>query len=379
MKVTFEKTELLNAITPALGCVAGKNTYASLEGIDLNCRDGKCTITSYDLEKGYRTEITCEIEEEGDYIISAQKLIQIVRAMPSSFITIEVNSKNVVRIYSGKSEFELHAIPGEDFPSLPELNGQEGFTIKQNNLKRMLTMIQFAIAQNSMRPELNGAYIKIEDDTITAVTCDGSRLALIEQKGEMTDIKVEDDKIEFILPGKTLTEVIKLISDKDENMVIKLARKHVMFFIDNTVIFSRLIENEYIDYERFIPKSSKIFVTIDREMLLSSVERALLVTEDKSMGQARSKLKCSFKGNILTVSSKSVSNKITDEIYMKKEGEDIEIGFNCRFMADALHALYFEELKLSMTSPLMSMLIEPVHENENERYVFLILPVKLND
>lgn len=381
MKATFDKAALLGAITPALGCVSAKNTYAALEGIDLDCKDGKCVITSYDLEKGYRTEIACEVSEEGNYIINAQKLCQIVRMMPGGFVNIEVNNKNVVRIYSGKSEFELHAISGEDFPSLPELRGNEGFSIQQSVFKTMLARIQFAIAQNSMRPELNGAYFKISGTRITAVSCDGSRLALCEQSCEIENVTESGDELnmEFVVPGKTLSELFKLVSDKEDRMIIKLARKHVIFFLDNVIYFSRLIENDYIDYERFIPKNSKIFVNLDRDSFLEALERAILVTEDKSMGQVRSKLKCSFVGNLLTISSKSLSNKITDEVYTSKEGDDIEIGFNCRFLVDALRACDFDKIRLSLTSPLMSMLIEPTETEDDSRFIFLVLPLKLSD
>lgn len=381
MKVTFDKASLLNAITPALGCISTKNTYAALEGINLDCRDGKCIITAYDLEKGYRTEIACEIAEEGNYIINAQKLCQFVRTMPGSFVNIEVSSKNVVRIFSGKSEFELHAISGDDFPSLPELRGNEGFSIEQSFFKKMLARVQFAIAQNSMRPELNGAYFKISGTKIIAVSCDGSRLALCEQDCNLENVSEDGSELdmEFIVPGKTLSELMKLISDKEDRMSIKLTRKHVIFFLDGVIYFSRLIENDYIDYERFIPKNSKIFVNVDRDSLLDALERAILVTEDKSMGQVRSKLKCSFTGNLLTISSKSLSNKISDEVYTTKEGDDIEIGFNCRFLVDALRSCDFEKLRLSLTSPLMSMLIEPAEEQDGSRFIFLVLPLKLND
>ena len=186
MKVIFEKTILLDAILPALGSVSGKNTIPAIEGISLNCtEDGCCVITAYDLEKGYRTEISCNVDTKGHYIINAQKLAQIVRAMPSGFITICVDANNIAKISSGKSEFEIYAMNGEDFPSLPALTGERGFEISRGVLRNLINKTQFAVAQNDMRPELNGSFFKIEGNKMTVVSCDGSKMAIKEQ---ITDI-----------------------------------------------------------------------------------------------------------------------------------------------------------------------------------------------
>ena len=186
MKVIFEKSILLNAIQPALSCVSGKNTIPAIEGINLDCsEEGKCIVTSYDLEKGFRTEIPCDTQKTGNYILNASKLTQIVRAMPSGYLTLEVDANNVTRIYSGKSEFEIYAMNGADFPQLPVLTGDIGFHIQKGVLKNMITKTQFAVAQNDMRPELNGAFFKIEGSKITVVSCDGSKMAIKEQ---ITDI-----------------------------------------------------------------------------------------------------------------------------------------------------------------------------------------------
>ncbi len=382
MKVIFEKQILLDAILPALGSVSAKNTIPSIEGINLNCSEtGSCVVTAYDLEKGYRTEIACEVVKEGNYIINAQKLCQIIRAMPAGFITIEVDANNIAKITSGKSEFEIYAMNGADFPSLPVLRGDWGFVIGRGVLKNMIVKTQFAVAQNDMRPELNGAFFKIEGNKITVVTCDASKMAIKEQ---ITDIENKNDDqseldMQFIIPGKTLTELMKLLSDSEETVSIRLTRKYVIFMIDKVIFFSRLIENEYIDYNRFIPKNSKTFVNIDCESFLAALERASLVTEDKTMGQSKSVLRCSFEGNMLKISSVSVSGKVYDEIFTEKTGDDIMLGFNCRYLLDALRSADSEKLKLSLTSPLMGMTIEPKDKPEDGNFIFLVLPVKIKD
>lgn len=382
MKAIFEKSVLLDAILPALGSVSGKNTIPAIEGINLNCtEDGNCVVTAYDLEKGYRTEITCEVARPGNYIINAQKLCQIIRAMPQGFITLEVDQNNIARIINGKSEFEIYAMNGADFPSLPVLQSEHGFVIQRGVLKNMITKTQFAVAQNDMRPELNGAFFKIEGNKMTVVSCDGNRMAIKEQ---ITDIENKNDDdtdldMKFIIPAKTLIELMKLLSDSEETVSIRITRKYAIFMIDNVIFFSRLIENEYIDYNRFIPKTPKTFVKIDCESFLGALERASLVTEDKTMGQAKSILRCSFEDNMLKISSVSVSGKVYDEVFTEKTGEDIMLGFNCRFLLDALRSCDSEKLMLSLTSQLTGMTIAPAEPEEDSNFTFLVLPVRIKE
>lgn len=382
MKAIFEKQTLLNAILPAMGSVSGKNTIPAIEGININCTDdGKCIITSYDLEKGYRTEVSCEVNRPGNYIINANKLSSIVRVMPAGYLTLEIDTNNIAKIVNGKSEFELYAMNGNDFPSLPSLNGDLGFKISPSVLKNMITKTQFAVAQNDMRPELNGAFFKIEGNKITVVSCDGSKMAIREQ---ITDIENNNDDaseldMKFIIPGKTLNELVRHLNDSDELLSIRLTRKYVIFEFGASVFFSRLIEHEYIDYGRFLPKEPKTFVKIDCESFIGALERASLVTDDKTMGQAKSILRCSFEDNMLKLSSVSVSGKVYDEIIVEKEGEDIILGFNCRYLLDALRSSDSEKLKLGLTSPRMGMTIEPGEQIEDENFIFLVLPVKIKE
>lgn len=382
MKVIFEKNLLLEAIIPALGSVSGKNTIPAIEGIKLDCSgEEKCIITAYDLEKGYRTEIGCNIIEPGDYIINAQKLAQRIKVMPNGYITIEISKDNIAKISNGKSEFEMYAMNGADFPALPALMGDMGFEISQGILKNMIVNTQFAVAQNDMRPELNGAFFQISGNKITVVTCDGSKMAI---KNQITDIENKNDDgseldMKFIIPSKTLIELMKLLNDSEDTVSIRLTRKYAIFMIDNVIFFSRLIENEYIDYNRFLPKTPKTFIEINCEAFLGALERASLVTEDKTMGQAKSILRCNFEDNMLKLSSVSVSGKVYDEIITNQAGDDITIGFNCRYLLDALRSAESEKLKLSLTGPLMGMTIQPAEQAEDNDFIFLVLPVKIKD
>ncbi len=380
MKVIFDKSILLKAITPAMGSVSTKNTISAIEGILITTDTDKCIMSAYDLEKGLRTEVPAVVSEPGSYIINANKLIQIVRLLPEGAITIEIDKNCVAKIHSGKSEFELHALEGKDFPNMPELSGDMGFSIDTEALKKMISLTSFAIAQNDHRPALNGAFFKVKGGKITVVTCDANRMALRENVFDIENKFGEVDELDlaFIVPGKTLAEFMKLSSEAEEKTTLLLTRKHIVFVLKDMLFFSRLIDSEYIDYERFIPKANKTFATVDPAAFVSSLERASLVTEDRTMGQTKSAVKCNFTDNILKVSSVSVTGKVYDEIKIDKEGDDIEMGFNCRYMLDALRACDSEKVKISMSTPLMSMIIEPADgEAESDKFLLLVLPVKM--
>ncbi len=381
MKAIFDKSALLAAVTPALGSVSTKNTIAAVEGILIKAdKSGTCTLTTYDLEKGYRTTVPAEVEREGCYIVSANKFSQILRTFPEGQITVDIDARNITRISCGRSLFELHALSGEDFPNLPELAGDSSFTINQQEFKDMISQILFAVAQNDQRPALNGAYFEIDGENIKVVSCDANRLALVKRRCDIVH-KEETEMVHssFIVPGKTLNELMKLLDSPEDTVNIQLTRKHVIFVIGNEIFFSRLIDSEYIDYDRLIPKTNKIHVTLNCEDMISSLERAALVTEDRTMGQTKSPLRCRFEDNVLKVSSASVTGRINDEVACVKDGEDIEIGFNCRYLLDALRSCDAEDIKLSLSSPLMSMLIEPKDENEDNTFLFMVLPVRMKD
>lgn len=377
MKIIFNRDQLNAAIGPSMGCVSNKKTVTSAEGILIETDGDHCVLSAYDLEKGIRMTVPAEIEEEGSYVINAAKLNQIIRSMPESSVSIEIDRRNITKISSGKSMFELHALKGEDFPSLPELSVEGGFKIKQNDLRKLIIQTLFAVAQNDQRPALNGAFFQIDANTITVVSCDGNRLAV---KRKYCDIdRTESSILKFIVPGRTLSELIKLINDSDDIISVRPSRKHVVFKIGDVFFFSRLIDEEYIDYERYMPKNNKIFVKINTESLLKSIERASLVTEDVIMGQSKTPLRCTFEENILRLSSVSVSGSFLEEIIIEKKGPDIEIGFNCRYLLDLLKDCESENLTLSLSTPLMSMIVEPAEKNPEDDFTYLILPVKMKD
>ena len=250
----------------------------------------------------------------------------------------------------------------------------------------MLSRISYAVATKDVRPELNGAYFVIRGNKITVVGCDSNCLALRERTCEIEYIEGSEalpEEIKFILPTRSMLELMKLCKDSDEKISVMMGRKHVIFNFGEMKFFSRVIDSEYIDYERFIPKNSTMTVKIGCDALLRSLERASLITEDSSLGQTKSPLRCHFSEDVLQLSSVSVSGRFSEEIPIDMNEGDLDIGFNCRYFIDALRAVDRERIKLSLTSSLISMIIEQDETaedyDENDRFLYLVVPVRMRN
>lgn len=358
MIVRFDKDVLTAAVTPAMSAVSGKNTITAIEGIRITAEeDGNVILNSFDLEKGMRCTLRGEVREPGSFILNGQKFSQIIRNMPDD-ILIEIGENTHARISSGRSEFTINAMPGEEFPNTPVLEGDWSFSMPQCELKDSITKTLYAVANNEPRPALNGVFFRIERDKITVAATDSYRLAVCEKEIKL-DTGDAENTIEssMVVPGKTVAELYKMLSDDTSPVKIMATRKHIIFVMDNISFFSRLIDAEYVQYEKFIPKNPTIFASVYTAALRESLERASLVTEDKALGQAKSYVKFSFEENTLNVSAVSVNGTAFDEIPVEKEGGDIKIGFNCRYLLDALRVCDSEYIKIAMVSPLVSAVI----------------------
>ncbi len=378
MKVIFDKSELLAHLTPCMGCISTKSTFTSIEGVYIEAReDNRCVICTYDMEKGMRTEFDCEVVEAGSYIVGAQDFFQYVKIMPSGDITLEVSDKLTARVSSGKICYMMHALNGKEFPAFPELFSKSGFLIEMQRLKSLINHTLHSIATvDANHPELCGGYLNITPERITMVSCDSFTLSKCDMDIDLGAVE-DGNEISIIIPGKSLIELNKLTEDTDEQVKVKPARRHVVFEIGDLIFFTRLIDTKYIDYNRIIQNNLPIEVTVDRAELLTSLDRASLISEKKSIGSSRSYVKLSFKDNTLKISSNSLTGQIYDEIGCEHTGEDIEIGFTCRYLIEALRALEGERVRMYLKAPRICMIMKPAEELEDKELLQMILPVKM--
>jgi DNA polymerase-3 subunit beta len=372
----------MRVLVPAMGTVSNKNTITAIEGVLIETLDdGRVQISTYDMNKGFRATIDpVEVERKGRFIINAQRLYQTVRVLPDDDITIDVNEKLNCEISCGKASFSMFALKGEDFPNLPDLVTDNGFTVSAEVLRKMVSKVAHSIADQDKRPMLCGAYFKISDGGMEVVSCDSYRLSKCNIKCEISSIANGGSvSYAFIIPGHALGELNKVLADgEDEAVCFYLSRKHAIVNKGDVIFFTRTIDSEYIDYNRMIPRDNGIVVTIDRERLLSGLERANIIAEEKVQGSGKSYVKLSVKDQHLSLASTSAYGCVNDEMDCVHEGEDIEIGFNCRFLIDAVKVAEGENLFVKLKNPSQAITIEAVEEDDEFSYCYVIVPVRMD-
>ncbi len=383
MKMILNRQAICEAVAPLMCAVSSKSTLGAVEGILMEAgEDGNCVMTTFDLEKGMRITVEADVKEPGSAVINAQKFLQTLRVMEGDYVTLTVSENLQACISSGKSTHRMNALSAADYPAIPRLSGSDGFVIGQSVLKTMLSKVMYAMALNDQRPVLNGCFFHVTEDRILAVSCDTFRLAKCSAKADIENKNEDASGVDFsfIIPNKTVGELYKLLKDDERETVrIYMSRKNIVFHIGGMIFFSRLIEGQYIDYERVILHNHRIFATVNREVLISALERAALVTEEKVAGSVRSHVKLQLEEGILKISAISALGSTYDEMEIEQEGEDLLIAFNNRFLIESLRACDAEKVKLSMTSALTSVNMEPVGGDEETEELFFLLPVRMKE
>ena len=383
MKIIFNKKKVSEAVAPLMCAVSGKSTLTSIEGILIEAvKPDTCTLTTYDLEKGMRITIEAKVFEEGTYIVNAQKFNQTLKVMDGEEVTLTVDEKLVASIESGKSVHKMNALAGSDFPIIPKLVSDQSFTVSQGVLKEMIGKVSYAMGINDQRPVLNGAYFEIKENSLLLVSCDSFKVAKCKKETEVQNSGAAGTSLDFsfILPVKTVNELARMLDDdEDETVQIFMTRKSIIFIFGELTFFSRLVDGRYIDYDRVLLKTHKITMEIGRGALLSALERAALITEERIAGSVRSSVRFDLADGILKVLANSTAGSTYDEIEVEQEGDPILIAFNNRWLIDSVKACGTERLKISLTSPLTGINIEPLEKEEGIEEEYMLLPVRMNN
>ncbi|MBE6558504.1 MAG: DNA polymerase III subunit beta [Ruminococcaceae bacterium] len=388
MKITFEKEAICTAVIPLFSGISNKNSFPAADGILIEAgADGVCVLTTYDFEKGVRVSLEADVIEPGDAIINAAKFSQTVRAMEGSHVTLTVDSKNCATIVSGKSSHTMSALSAKDFPEIPRLISQQGFHISGQILRNMISKCIFAMGVNDQRVVLNGLFFHVNGENLKLVSCDSFKMAVCGTNANIDALEDADKEFKFIVPNRSVTELYKLLGNatkEDDDVCIYINRKNIIFVMGDVIFFSKLIEGEYINYDRIILKNHRIMVYADRENLLSALERAALITEEKVAGSSgRSHVKLETGDGILKISANSGAGSAYDEVSTMREGDDIVIAFNNRYLMDCLRACTADRVRLSLSSALASMNIEPAdpetEETAGDSELFMLLPVRMKD
>lgn len=365
MKITCNTQNLLEAVLNVQHAVSNKSCLTALEGILMKTEKNKVTLCGYDLELGITTQIEANVEEDGGIVLGSKIISDIIRRAPDDKITISTDDKLIATIKSGNSKFSIIGIPKEDYPELPKIDSHSQIKLSSNTLKSMIRQTIFAVADTDEKPINTGTLFDIKDGEINLVSVDGYRLAKRTEK-----ISSTDTKIKFVVPGKTLSEILKLIPDSEEAIQVSVGKKHIIFANENYCIISRLLEGDFLDYNSAIPTDQGTELIINTKDFIESVERTSLVITDR----LKSPIRCIFSENQAKISCITPLGRANDEFPVTTSGKDLEIGFNNKYLLDALKNADTDQIKVHVNGPLSPFKILPT---DGESFVFLVLPVRL--
>ena len=367
MKFTCEKFLLLSAILTASRGAATKSPVPLLDGLLVVAEEESVKISGYDLKTGIVTTFPAEVEESGGIVLNARLFGEIIRKMPGQYVSISVNSGFLAQISSEMSDFEILGSPSSDYPELPMVDGQDSIEIGEAVLKKMISQTIFAVSDNESRPIHTGALFEAGKDELTIVAIDGYRLALRREpmKNDNTQL------FSFVVPGTALSEVERIATDGDGTITITLGTKHIMFLIGETVLISRRLEGEFLNYRNSIPQTSKYKFKVIKDNMISAVERVALIINEKM----KSPVKCVFDDGIMKLYSATALGKASDECGMDGDGEELEIGFNDKYLIEAIKAAPASEVILELSTGVTPCVISPADDKNN--FLYMILPVRL--
>ncbi|WP_071431612.1 DNA polymerase III subunit beta [Angelakisella massiliensis] len=358
-------TSLLNqAIMNVSLAVAPKSSLAALEGILVTAKGQTVRLVGYNLELGITTTLEAQVREEGEVVIPAKLFSDIVRRTDSPEITISCDPRFLVEITGGVSRFTILGMSSLEFPELPSVGDGDGVSLPQNKLRSMIDQTLFAVSTSDAKPVHTGALFLMEDGEVTVVAVDGFRLALRREKA------ASNQPMRFIVPGRTLSELLKLLGDSDDSVGMQVSRKHILFTIGDCCVISRLLEGDFLDYNAAIPKESATVVKVNTRALINSIERTSLLISDR----LKSPLRVSFGENVIQMSCSTTIGKAYDECPCETAGPGVEMGFNNRYLMDALKNSGSDQVLLQLGGPLSPMKVVPP---DGDSFLFLVLPMRL--
>lgn len=365
MQFTCALEDLMNAVSNVQRAVAAKSTIPALEGILLRTNHAALFLAGFDMDLGITTTIPATVKEPGEIVVSSRLFGDIVRKMPGETATFVCDEKGNTTIRSDVTSFTITGISAADYPELPSVDDGVGFTLPQQTLKSMIRQTLFAVAQpNDPRPIYSGTKFELTPGNLRLVSVDGYRLAM------RSEPISSEESISFVVPGKTLQEVLKLLDDGEEAVSFAVGRRHVVMSIQGYAVISRLLDGEFMSYQRTIPQEIKTTVFANTRMLMNAVDRASLVINDRM----KSPLVCDFRDQSINISCSTPLGSASDCVPVKIDGNEEQMGFNSRFLLDALKNSETDEIRIELNGSLAPMKVLPA---EGDSFLFLVLPVRL--
>ena len=368
MKFICDKQILLNAIMIVSRAVAVKSPMTALEGILMEVRSNSLKLTGYDMKRGIYTVIDAEVQEPGSVILGARIFGEIVRNLPDGDVTISSNSELKVRISAYKSEYDIIGSNPEDFPELPEVSSSQGAVLPQSLLGSMIRETIFAVSDSEARPVYTGELLQIENNSLTIVACDGFRLSMRKE-----NLEKQNEDCSFIVPERSLSDLEKLCGDSDEDVGIVLGDKHISFTVGKTVLISRRLDGDFLDYRNTVPKEFAVQFKVDKDIFQRTLERVALIIDDR----VKNPVRCIFGDGEVKMNCQTALGRADDLCAVDGNGNDIEMAFNNRYLLDAFKAAPDDEVIMGINSSFTPCVLSPV--DHSDRFLYMILPVRFRN
>ena len=368
MKLTFQKTALLNGINIVLKAVPSKTTMPILECILIDASTDEIKLTANDMELGIETKVEGDILEKGKIALDAKLFSEIARKLSDadSLVTIESDEKFNTVITCENSVFKIQGKDGEEFSYLPYIERNKNITLSQFSLKEVIRQTIFSISVNDSNKMMTGELMEVTGNELKLVSLDGHRMSIrkVALKEQYSDIKV-------IVPGKTLGEISKILNgDNEKDVRIYFSKNHILFEFDDTVVVSRLIEGEYFRIDQMLSSDYETKVTVNKKEFLDCIDRASILIREND----KKPIILNIEDSKMSLKLNSSFGTMNAEILIHKTGQDLMIGFNPKFLSDALRIIDDEEVTLYMMNAKSPCFIK----DEDESYIYLILPVNFN-
>ena len=367
MKFSCEKALLQSAIAVTSRAVAQKSSIPALEGLLIHA-DQQLTISGYNMQTGIRTNVFANVVEGGDIVLNARLFGDIIRRMPDDMITFTADEKMMVHVSCGDADFDILGLSAADYPDLPEVEDEYAVSMQQKVLRSMFEEVAFAVSTNESRPVHTGALFEIADMSLSMVAVDGFRLAFRREKLE----KLEGGAFSFVCPGSALSEVKSICGDTEDLVTVTLGKRHILFEIGDTQLICRRLEGEFLDYKNAIPRKNPIQIVAETKALIESIDRVSVVISDK----LKSPVRCLFDHDKVMLSAKTGNGEAKDVCRVSGDGDKLEIGFNNRYLLDALRNARTEQVKMEISGPLSPVKVLPAEGND---FLYLVLPVRFKN
>ena len=342
-----------------------------LAGILIQTNDNELKLTSYDLEIGIEYVLEAKIEEQGNTVVNATMFSEIIKRLPATEIKITLNENNLLEIECEGSLYKLATMNPDEFPELPKINVDNSIEIEQTVLKNMIRKTIFAVSTEENRPIFTGCLFEVEENKLNVVAVDGYRLAI-----KSKNIDKVTNNFSSVIPGKTLNEVNKIISDSFDYVKIGISRNQALFEMENCKIVTRLLDGEFLKYSNTIPKTWETRVKVNKNNIQNCFERILLISSSSIEKEKKYPVKINIEIGKVTISCANQTGDAKEEIYVETEGKELEIGFNPRFFLDALKAIDDEEVYIEFGTNRSPCIIKPVEDGD---YIYMILPIKMKE